>query len=154
MTMNYNYSNVYPVKSKIIIKLLSLKMLRIGLARIGRTKKPLYRLVIAEKTKDMYGDNLEVLGNYDPHSKQATFKVERIKYWLSQGAQTSTVVHNLLVKENIISAKKIRAVTISKKRTAKMAAQKQAAAQPPVVAAPAASTETVEDKTPVGPNMA
>lgn len=117
-------------------------MLRIGLARIGRTKKPLYRLVVSEKTKDMYGDNLELLGNYDPHSKKAIFKVERIKYWLSKGAQASTVVHNLLVKENIITAKKIRAVTISKKRQASMAAAKKTTAKAPVSAEPVtASTE-------------
>ncbi|PWB38773.1 MAG: 30S ribosomal protein S16 [Parcubacteria group bacterium] len=104
-------------------------MLRIGLARIGRTKKPLYRLVVSEKTKDMYGDNLEVLGNYDPHSKKATFKAERIKYWIGQGAQTTTVVHNILVKEKIITGVKKRAVTISKKRMAKQTAAKQVAAK-------------------------
>lgn len=112
-------------------------MLRIGLARIGRSKKPLYRLVISEKTKDMYGDNLEVLGNYNPHTKQAVFKADRIKHWISKGAQTSTVVHNLLIREKIISGTKIRAVTVSKRRKSKMEAAKKEEAKK------TAPTETV-----------
>lgn len=129
-------------------------MLRIGLARIGRTKKPLYRLVISEKTKDMYGNNLEVMGNYDPHTKKATFKVDRIQYWLSKGAQTSTVVHNLLVKEKIIVAKKIRAVTVSKKRKIKMDAKKQVETKAKVTAAlvtPDIPAESAIDTAPAEP---
>lgn len=115
-------------------------MLRIGLARVGRTKKPLYRLVISEKTKDMYGDNLEVLGHYNPHSKQAALKVERIKYWLGKGAQTSVVVHNLLLREKVISGEPKRAVTISRKRQAALAAKKTETTKTvtPAEAAPAA----------------
>lgn len=123
-------------------------MLRIGLARMGRSKKPLYRLVVSEKTKDMYGDNLEVLGNYNPHTKQAVFKVDRIKHWVSKGAQTSTVVHNLLVREKIISGAKIRAVTVTKRRKSKMeAAKKEEAKKAAPVEAPSTAPETPATET-------
>ncbi len=95
-------------------------MLTIRFARVGRKKKSLYRVVVSEKTKDTYGDYLENLGTYDPHTKKAELKVERIKHWLDNGAQTSDVVHNLLLKEKLIEGKKAKAVAISKKRTARM----------------------------------
>ena len=94
-------------------------MLRIRLSRIGKKKKPVYRIVVSEHTKDMYGNHLEILGNYNPHTKEIIFKEERIKYWLSVGAQTSDVVNNLLIKEGLITGQKGKAVKISKKRKIK-----------------------------------
>ncbi|PLX24659.1 30S ribosomal protein S16, partial [Candidatus Parcubacteria bacterium] len=57
-------------------------MLAIRLQRVGRKKLPIYRVVVSEKTKDTYGDHLEILGTYNPHSKEANLKVDRIKHWL------------------------------------------------------------------------
>ncbi len=98
-------------------------MLAIRLKRVGRKGQPLYRVMISDKSRDMYGDHLESLGSYNPHTKVANLKVERIKYWLSVGATTSATIHNLLVKEKIISEKKVKAVAISKKRSVKIAAK-------------------------------
>jgi len=115
-------------------------MLKIRLARVGKKKKPLYRVVISENTKDMYGDHLEILGQYNPHDKKITLQTERIEYWLSKGAQTSDTVHNLLVKEGVIKdGKKAKAVAISKKRKAKQ--EKASAAAKEVQAKAIASTE-------------
>ena len=95
-------------------------MLAIRLARTGRKKKPMYRVVVSEKTKDMYGDHLEILGNYNPHTKEIILKTERIEHWLKSGAQASNTVHNLLIKEGVLKdAKKAKAVAISKKRKAR-----------------------------------
>ena len=92
-------------------------MLAIRLQRTGRKKQAMYRLVVSEKTKDMYGDHLEILGNFNPHSKEASLKNDRIEHWLSKGAQPSDTVHNLLINQGIIKdAKKAKAVSISKKR--------------------------------------
>jgi small subunit ribosomal protein S16 len=92
-------------------------MLAIRLQRTGRKKQAMYRLVVSEKTKDMYGDHLEILGNFNPHNKEAVLKNDRIEHWLAKGAQPSDTVHNLLVKQGIIkSDKKAKAVSISKKR--------------------------------------
>lgn len=70
--------------------------------------------MISENTKDMYGDHLEILGQYNPHDKKITLQTERIEYWLSKVPKLDTV-HNLLVKEGVIKdGKKAKAVAISK----------------------------------------
>jgi ribosomal protein S16 len=52
---------------------------------------------------------------------------ERIKYWISRGAQPSTTIHNLLVSQGILEAPKRRTVTISKKHRARLEEKKKAA---------------------------
>ena len=41
-------------------------MLSIRLSRVGKTKKPSYRLLVTEKTRDPWGKHLQILGTYDP----------------------------------------------------------------------------------------
>lgn len=93
-------------------------MLMIRLQRIGKTKQPSYRLIVSEKSRDTQGKSLEILGNFQPLLKenQVNFNIERIKHWLSKGAQASETVHNLLVKTGVINAPKRRVVHISKAR--------------------------------------
>ncbi len=96
-------------------------MLTIRLARIGRKKQPLYRVVISEKTKDTFGDYLENLGTYNPKTKEVTLKEDRINHWLEKGAQMSSSVNNLLIKQGILKdVEKTKAVSISKKRQEKL----------------------------------
>ncbi|HDZ85203.1 MAG TPA: 30S ribosomal protein S16, partial [Candidatus Moranbacteria bacterium] len=52
-------------------------MLTIRLSRVGKKNKPMYRLVIAEKSKDPYGKALEILGSYNPYTKDLQAKNER-----------------------------------------------------------------------------
>jgi len=110
-------------------------MLAIRLQRIGKKKQPSYRVVVSDKKKDLYGKQLEILGNYNPVSipKTVSLNADRIKYWISQGAQASATVHNLLVKEKVIDAKKVQAWKPKKKESAKAEA-----AAPKTEAAPAA----------------
>ena len=82
-------------------------MLRIRLSRVGKKNAPVYKVVVAEKTRPVKGKFIESLGMYNPVNKDNTFNSERIKYWISVGAQPSQTVHNLLVKHNIIEDKKI-----------------------------------------------
>ena len=91
----------------------------IRLARIGKKNKPLYRLVISQKKKDLYGDSLEILGSYNPHTKELKINGEKTKYWLSKGAGMSATVNNLLIEKKIIKSKKVKA---SKDRKSKKAA--------------------------------
>ncbi|MBU1037069.1 30S ribosomal protein S16 [Patescibacteria group bacterium] len=100
-------------------------MLAIKLSRIGKRKQPTYRLIILEKHKDPQGNYLELLGNYNPRTKQINLQAERIKYWLSKGAQPSNTVHNILVKQGVIEGTKKRAVKITKKRKEKAAGEKK-----------------------------
>lgn len=115
-------------------------MLTIRLQRIGKKNAPTYRLVIAEKGRDTQGRNLEILGTFNPRAKTNGFipNTDRVKYWLSKGAQASPTLHNLFVEAGIISGeKKQKSVYISTKRAAKLA-EKKKAAQP---AAPAPAPE-------------
>lgn len=109
-------------------------MLTIRLQRVGKKKIASYRLVISEKARDTQDVYLELLGTFDPHAKENQFKPvkERIEYWISKGAQTSPTVHNLLVSAGIIKGKKEKAVFLSKKRQAKIAAKNPAPAAVPV----------------------
>lgn len=97
-------------------------MLTIRLARVGRKKKPSYRLIISEKARDTFGRSLEILGHYHPLNKKGDgekliLNKERIEYWLSKGAQTSNTVHNLLVDAKVIDGAKKRTIfTIKKKK--------------------------------------
>jgi len=94
-------------------------MLAIRFQRTGRNKQPFYRVVLSEKTKDTQGRHLEILGNYNPRSKEFNINTDKIKYWISKGAQASASVFNLLVKQGILEGKKMKSVSISKARLAK-----------------------------------
>ncbi|MBU2542046.1 30S ribosomal protein S16 [Patescibacteria group bacterium] len=97
-------------------------MLVIRLQRLGKKKQPTYRLVVSEKTKDTQANSLEILGHYNPifSGKTLELKEERIKYWLSKGAQASDTVHNLLVKAGVVSGDKKKVVFITKRRQIKI----------------------------------
>ncbi|MFN3301882.1 MAG: 30S ribosomal protein S16 [Patescibacteria group bacterium] len=90
-------------------------MLAIKFSRRGKKKQPSYRLIVIDKKKDPYGNFIEDLGFYNPRTKKSQLKIERIKYWLSQGVQPTKSVYNLLVKEKIIEGPKIR-IKIKKKK--------------------------------------
>ena len=87
-------------------------MLKIRLQRVGRIHEPVFRLVLTDsKNSTKSGRFLEILGHFDSRkSETAEFKGERITYWMSQGAQVSDTVHNLLVTRKIITGKKINAL--------------------------------------------
>ncbi len=91
-------------------------MLTIRLSRVGKKNKAMYRLVISEKARDPYGRALEILGSYNPHTKELQAKNERIKYWISKGSQMSPTVNNLLIEKNIIEGKKTKASKAKKKK--------------------------------------
>lgn len=98
-------------------------MLTIRLSRIGKKKQPTFRLIISEKHKDPWGDNLEFLGNYNPRTKTLTCQTERIKYWLEKGAQCSNTINNLLIKNGIITGSKKKVIKITKNRKTKLTAK-------------------------------
>jgi small subunit ribosomal protein S16 len=75
-------------------------MLSIRLRRTGSSKKPYYRVVVAESTNWRDGRFVEVLGHYDPRRNPAVVKIdsERANYWISKGARPSETVQSLLKK--------------------------------------------------------
>ncbi len=80
---------------------------RIRLRRIGRTKLPLYRIVVAERTAPRDGRFLEVLGTYNPKGKTSADKVkvdiEKARDWLAKGATASETVESLLKHAGVIA---------------------------------------------------
>jgi small subunit ribosomal protein S16 len=85
-------------------------MLRIRLLRVGKKNSPSFRLIVTERRNSpKTGNFLEILGFYNPLLHTKAFKKERVLHWLSQGAQASDTVYNMLVKEGIVTGKKIPA---------------------------------------------
>ena len=73
-------------------------MVKIRLKRKGRKKKPLYRIVVIEDSNQRDGKTVEDIGTYNPHVEPAAVSVkeDRVKYWISVGAQPSNTVNRLL----------------------------------------------------------
>ncbi len=90
-------------------------MLMIRLRRVGRKNDPNFQIVLVDKRRaPKSGAFLELLGSYDPHKKTLNLKSERITYWIQKGAQPSDTVHNMLVKQKLISGSKINVVPAPK----------------------------------------
>tara|TARA_B110000003_G_scaffold273744_1_gene312120 strand:- start:1378 stop:1614 length:237 start_codon:yes stop_codon:yes gene_type:complete len=77
-------------------------MLKLRLSRIGRKKQPVYRLVIMEHSTRRDGRPIELVGYYNPLTKESKFQVEKIQKWLSYGVQPTETVYQLLKKAKII----------------------------------------------------
>ena len=133
-------------------------MLKIRLSRTGRRKRPYYRMVVAEQTAPRDGAFVEIVGHYDPLANPSVVEVkaERVKHWLSHGAQPTETVHRLLAAKDLLPP--LQPKPRSKKAEAKRQAREAAAAggatagekQPPVVASGnngKAEAEASTDKT-------
>lgn len=110
-------------------------MLVIRMQRVGRRNKAQFRLVLQEKTQAPKSAAKEILGSYNPHisqdrKEQITLKEDRIKYWLSQGAQPSTTVHNMLLEFSVIEGEKRRSVQPKPKKSEDDGAEDEKAAAP------------------------
>ncbi len=73
----------------------------IRLMRFGRKHRPMYRVVVADNRSPRDGRHIEMVGSYDPRPTYDAKKVvglnfDRIKYWISVGAQPTKTVARLL----------------------------------------------------------
>ena len=92
-------------------------MLVIRLFRVGKRNQPSFKIVVTDKRKaPRAGRFIEEVGFYNPVTKEKVLRADRIKHWLSAGAQPSPVIYNLLVSERIIEGKKIAVHKKSKKK--------------------------------------
>lgn len=83
-------------------------MLRIRLQRVGRKNDPSFRIVVMPSQKDSQsGKVTEILGSYNARHGKPQVNAERVKYWLSMGALASGTVHNILVKQKVITGKTV-----------------------------------------------
>ena len=71
---------------------------KLRLTRIGSKKNPVYRIVAADSRSPRDGKFLEIVGRYNPQTDPSTIELneDRIKDWLSKGAQPSETVQRLL----------------------------------------------------------
>lgn len=77
------------------------------LQRVGRKNDPSYRLVVVDKrTGPKSNKNIDILGSYNPKMNHVQIDTEKAKVWLSKGVQPSDTVHNILVGQKVIEAKK------------------------------------------------
>ncbi|MDO8593824.1 MAG: 30S ribosomal protein S16 [bacterium] len=112
-------------------------MLMIRFQRIGRTNDPAFRIVVLEKERAAKAGNIvELLGTYNPRSKALTLNEERVKHWISKGAQPTGSIHNLLINKGVITGKK---VNVLPKKTPQV---REGAGAVPVVAEIAPVVET------------
>ncbi len=105
-------------------------MVKIKLARIGKKKQPEYRIIVVEQGRDPWGTTNEIIGHFSPLMKEnaITLKEERVKYWLGVGAQPTDTLRNMFIDKGLLTGKKVRSITITKRRAVKIA-KKAAAAQ-------------------------
>ncbi|MBE6453155.1 MAG: 30S ribosomal protein S16 [Alphaproteobacteria bacterium] len=86
---------------------------RIRLSRGGSKKRPFYRVVAADQRAPRDGRFIERLGSYNPmlpqdHADRFVINEERVKYWLSQGAQPTERLEKLLSKLGLVAAPAMR----------------------------------------------
>jgi len=84
-------------------------MLVIRLTRVGKKNSPAYRVVVADKRRAVKRKFIEILGNYNPTANPKTLVIDKEKalHWISQGAQPSDTVNNLMVQLDILPKKKL-----------------------------------------------
>jgi small subunit ribosomal protein S16 len=122
--------------------------LKIRLARGGAKKRPFYRIVVAEATSPRDGRFVEKVGTYNPllprdHAERVVLNVERIKHWLSVGAQPTDRVELFLGNAGLV-AKKERTADPKKSAPKKRAQERLKAEQEALEAAKNAPEPVVE----------
>jgi len=104
-------------------------MLMIRFQRIGRKNDAAFRMVVLEKTAGpKAGSYVDLVGTYNPKTKQVTVKPDAIRAWIGKGAQVSPSLHNLLVKEGVLQGEKFSVV--SKKNLEKNQGKEEPAKAP------------------------
>lgn len=103
-------------------------MVKIRLKRMGTTKRPVYRLVVADSRSPRDGRFIEAIGFYDPLPNPAVVRIdeEKVRVWMKRGARPSDSARSLLVQQGILEGTQRR--TAPAKAAAKPAGAEKAAA--------------------------
>ena len=129
-------------------------MIKIRLSRGGTKKRPVYKVVIADSRRARDGRFIEKVGFFNPllpkdKKERVGLEAERIKYWLSQGAQPTARVARILGENDIIpmpanANNPNKAIPKKERKKEGDEAPAPAAAAPKVEAAPAAAAPKEE----------
>ena len=77
-------------------------MVKIRLHRVGAKKAPFYRVVVADSRAPRDGRFIEEIGTYDPCAENGSkikVNMDRVNYWIANGAQPTDTVRGLISKE-------------------------------------------------------
>ncbi len=79
-------------------------MVKIRLARMGKKKQPIYKIVAADSKAPRDGRFLEAVGIYDPRSTPSNVQIKEtvLFKWLKRGAQPTDTVHSLIKREGLM----------------------------------------------------
>ncbi|HZX49900.1 MAG TPA: 30S ribosomal protein S16 [Candidatus Paceibacterota bacterium] len=117
-------------------------MLTIRLFRTGKKNQPSFKIVVTDKRRSSTrGRFVEEVGFYNPLTKQRNLKGDRVKYWISVGAQPSATVHNMLVADKVIEGTKI-----AKHKLVPAKAEAAPAEAPAVAEKPAEAPQTPQEE--------
>ena len=81
---------------------------RIRLTRVGATKQPTYRLVVADSRSARDGRSIDTIGHYNPRTDPIELVVDeaKAKDWMSKGAQPSDTVRRLFKQAGVLPGAK------------------------------------------------
>jgi small subunit ribosomal protein S16 len=81
---------------------------RIRLTRVGATKQPTYRVVVADSRKARDSRSIETIGHYNPRTEpvEVNIDADKAKHWLDRGARPSDTVARLFRNAGILPAEK------------------------------------------------
>ena len=118
-------------------------MIKIRLARLGRKKRPFYRVVAINSRSPRDGKFLEILGTYDPLQEPSEFKInkERLDDWVKKGAQLSNRLQKLTDPDKYADLVKNKPKRKPKKEVPVEAKEEAPAEEAPVEAKEEAPTE-------------
>ena len=109
-------------------------MLTIRLARAGAKKRPFYHVSVADSRMPRDGRFVERVGYYNPIASgqevRLELDIERIDYWISQGAQPSERVMNLLKQNNETSEQTEKRLAQKEQKRQKKLAKRLAEKEP------------------------
>jgi small subunit ribosomal protein S16 len=76
---------------------------RLRLTRVGGRRDPIWRVVVADQRSPRDGRFIETVGQYNPQTDPSTIKLDedRVRVWLSKGAQPTATVRKLLKTQGI-----------------------------------------------------
>jgi small subunit ribosomal protein S16 len=120
-------------------------LLKIRLSRVGKKKQPSYRVVIADARAPRDGAYVDIVGHYNPLTQPKVVEIDadKVKDWLSKGAQPTERVERLLAAQGLVPTRDWGAASAAAaaKREATRRDPRPAA---PAAAAPAAATAVAE----------
>jgi small subunit ribosomal protein S16 len=124
-------------------------MLKIRMSRGGAKKRPFYKIVVADSRRPRDGKFIEKVGFFNPllpkdKKERLNLDIERIKYWLAQGAQPSERIARFLGQAEVIPmpAQRNNPIKAKPKKKAQEKLKAAAEAKKAAEAVPAEATPT------------